>query len=75
MAAGSCDMHFLARRLEAFNRDELPDWRRPQTVFRRALLLVPRLVEYLLFYGLALIALAAVIVLMAVAWLIGLDRK
>ncbi len=68
-------MHFLARRLEAFNRDELPDWRRPQTVFRRALLLVPRLVEYLLFYGLALIALAAVIVLMAVAWLIGLDRK
>ena len=68
-------MHFLARRLEAFNRDELPDWRRPQTVFRRAILLVPRLVEYLLFYGLALIALAAVIVLMAVAWLIGLDRK
>jgi hypothetical protein len=68
-------MHFLARRLEAFNRDELPDWRRPQTVFRQVLLVVPRLAEYLLFYGLALIALAAVIVLMALAWLIGLDRK
>ncbi len=68
-------MHFLARRLDAFNRDELPDWRQPRSALWRALLVVPRLVEYILFYAVALIALTAVLVLMAVAWIIGIDRK
>ena len=68
-------MHFFARRLEAFNRDELPEWRQPRSVFSRALLILPRLVEFLLFYVVALIALATVIVLIIAAWLIGIDRR
>jgi hypothetical protein len=68
-------MHFLARRLEAFNRDELPDWRQSQSALRRALLIAPSLIEYFLYYLLALAGLAAVVVLMVVAWIFGLDRK
>ncbi|MCA1490464.1 hypothetical protein [Sinorhizobium alkalisoli] len=68
-------MHFLARRLEAFNRDELPDWRQSPSLLWRALLFAPRLIEYFLFYLLAFGALMAAIVFMVAAWIVGLDRK
>ncbi|ASP55342.1 MULTISPECIES: hypothetical protein [Sinorhizobium] len=73
LAIGFRDMHFLTRRLEAFNRDDLPDWRRSPSRARRALSILPSLVEYSLFYALALIALTAVIALMAAAWIV--DRR
>lgn len=68
-------MHILARRLEAFNRDELPDWRQSSSLLRRALLFVPRLIEYCRFYLVAFGALVAAIVFMVAAWIVGLDRK
>ncbi|MDK1374646.1 MULTISPECIES: hypothetical protein [unclassified Sinorhizobium] len=68
-------MQFLARRLEAFNRDELPDWRRSPTVLGRALRLVPSLLEFFLFYVLAFAILAGVVALMALAWIFRVDRK
>ncbi|MDX0027308.1 hypothetical protein CN198_11655 [Sinorhizobium meliloti] len=73
LAIGFRDMHFPTRRLEAFNRDDLPDWRRSPSRARRALSILPSLVEYSLFYALALIALTAVIALMAAAWIV--DRR
>ncbi|PJR16164.1 hypothetical protein CEJ86_05055 [Sinorhizobium meliloti] len=73
MAIGSRDMHFLTRRLEAFNRDDLPDWRQSPGRVRRCLSMLPSLVEYSLFYALALVALTAVIALMAAAWIV--DRR
>ncbi|WEX75478.1 hypothetical protein PYH37_000896 [Sinorhizobium numidicum] len=68
-------MHFLTRRLEAFNRDELPDWPRSPKALWRVFLIASSLVEFFLFYMLSLLVLAAVIVLMIVAWLIRVDRK
>ncbi|WP_457580727.1 hypothetical protein [Ensifer canadensis] len=68
-------MHFLVRRLEAFNRDELPAWRGAQPLPRRVLLFVPRLLEFLVMHAVGLCALAAILVLMAIGWLTGLDRK
>lgn len=68
-------MHFFARRLEAFNRDDLPAWRRSSSALRRAVLILLSLVEYSLFYLLALAVLASVVVLMAAAWIIGVDRE
>ncbi len=68
-------MHFLIRRLEAFNRDDLPDWRRSPSRARRALSILPSLIEFSLFYALALMALTAVIALMAAGWIMGLDRR
>ncbi|MBB4187673.1 hypothetical protein GGE07_004342 [Sinorhizobium terangae] len=68
-------MQFFARRLEAFNRDELPDWRRSPTVLGRALRLVPSLFEYSLFYLLTLAILAGVVALMVLAWIFRIDRK
>ncbi|MCA1366860.1 hypothetical protein I6F15_05525 [Bradyrhizobium sp. BRP14] len=68
-------MHFFTRRLDAFNRDDLPDWRRSPNALRRVLLIVPSLAEYFLFYMLALAALAALVVLMVAGWIIGVDRR
>ncbi|KQY73336.1 hypothetical protein GFB56_24105 [Ensifer sp. T173] len=68
-------MRFLVRRLEAFNRDELPAWRGAQSLPRQALLFVPRILEFLVMYAVGLLALAAILVLMTVGWLTGLDRK
>lgn len=68
-------MQLLARRLEAFNRDELPDWRRSPTVLSRALRLVPSLLEFFLFYVLTLAVLVGVVALMALAWIFRVDRK
>ncbi|MGH6809575.1 MAG: hypothetical protein ACREEJ_22420 [Ensifer adhaerens] len=68
-------MRFLVRRLEAFNRDELPAWRGAQSTSLQVLLFVPRLVEFLLMYAVGLCALAAILLLMAIGWLTGLDRK
>jgi hypothetical protein len=67
-------MRFFIRRLEAFNSDALPDWRRSPGAWRR-LLILPRLAEYILFYALALVALAVVVLLMIAAWLVGVDRR
>lgn len=68
-------MRFFIRRLEAFNSDALPDWRRSPGPWRRALLILPRLAEYILFYALALVALAVVVLLMIAAWIVGVDRR
>ncbi|KOF16882.1 hypothetical protein AC244_20220 [Ensifer adhaerens] len=68
-------MRFLVRRLEAFNRDELPAWRGARPTSLQVLLFVPRLVEFLVMYTVGLCALAAILLLMAIGWLTGLDRK
>jgi hypothetical protein len=68
-------MHFFTRRLEAFNRDELPDWQQSPNALRRVLLIVLSIAEYFLFYMLALLALAALVVLMVAGWIIGVDRR
>lgn len=68
-------MRFLVRRLEAFNRDALPGWRDAEALSWRVLLLGPRLVEFLLMYIVGLCALAAIVALMGIGWLTGLDRK
>ncbi|NRP22456.1 hypothetical protein LPJGGPFB_05715 [Ensifer adhaerens] len=68
-------MRFLVRRLEAFNRDELSAWRGAQPLPTKAVLFVPRLVELLVMYAIGLIALAAIVLLMAIGWVMGLDRK
>ncbi|MNE71990.1 hypothetical protein D3C80_1679000 [compost metagenome] len=68
-------MRFLVRRLEAFNRDELPSGGGVQPLRRRLLLFVPRLIEFLVMYAVGLVALAAILVLMGIGWLMGLDRE
>lgn len=68
-------MRFLVRRLEAFNRDELPGWGGVQPLRRRLLLFVPHLIEFLVMYAVGLVALAAILVLMGIGWLMGLDRE
>ncbi len=68
-------MRFLVRRLEAFNRDELSAWWGAQPLPTKVVLFVPRLVELLVMYAIGLIALAAIVLLMAIGWVMGLDRK
>jgi hypothetical protein len=68
-------MHFFARRLEVFNRDDLPDWQQSPNALRRVLLIVSSIAEYFLFYLLALLGLAALVVLMVAGWIIGVDRR
>ncbi|NVD42200.1 hypothetical protein HT585_25345 [Ensifer sp. HO-A22] len=68
-------MRFLVRRLEAFNRDALSAWGGAQPLLTKTVLFVPRLVELLMMYAIGLVALAAIVLLMAIGWVAGLDRK
>lgn len=67
-------MRMFVRRLEAFNRDELPAWRGVPLMSWQTLLFVPRLAEYALMYVVGLCVLAIIIALIGIGWLTGLDR-
>lgn len=68
-------MGIFVRRLEAFNRDELLAWRGAPLLSWRALLFLPRLVEFAVMYVVGLCVLAIIIAFIGVGWLTGLDRR
>lgn len=68
-------MSSVTHRFENYMRNGIGGWARSQPVAIRALLFLPCLLEYLIVYAFCAVAIAAVIFLMALVAIFGLDAE
>ena len=68
-------MSSVTRRFENYMRNGMGGWARSQPAFIRALLFLPCLLEYVIVYAFCAAAIAAVVFLMALVAIFGLDAE
>ena len=68
-------MSSVTHRFENYMRNGMGGWARSQPVFVRALLFLPCLLEYLIVYAFCAAAITAVVFLMMLVAIFGLDEE